>query len=205
MRLTGFKIFNILCCIFFVFAIFMVALFTFGAIVTPVNSVSQEQSLINFENYSKEIKAISESKSLTYIPLPNNGDLLFQQFEVIDKNNNTISIEFQSNADEKSKGKETVLIYYNIKKGNSFDVELFVELVNGVSGRNITVEQCNNFLSDPEEKHPIEKYGFSKDENCVIAKYERLNFWEDWMYSYYLHKDGTQEFDFWGLTKGGVK
>ena len=96
-------------------------------------------------------------------------------------------------------------LWYTITKNDAreeaINTELFVELVNAISGKSITQEFCQEFLDAPEEKYAASRYGIDKRENELIDKRQVLNFWEDWAIYYNLKTDMTEELSFYGLTK----
>lgn len=84
---------------------------------------------------------------------------------------------------------------------NEFDVELFVDLVNGISGRTLSYEFCMDFLDAPESEYSVERYGYGKDDDEIISKMEHLNFFEDWTLYYTLYDTQTEYLTFGGLPK----
>ena len=70
-----------------------------------------------------------------------------------------------------------------------------------VSGKEITEDFCKEFLEAPEEKYSAEDRGFQKTSEGVIAKEYPLNFFEDWVISYYFYPESRQDLSFGGLTK----
>ena len=168
-----------------------------------VKLLSQEQSLKNFTYYENQLKAVSESYGLTMSELEIDDDEwgLYHSFLIVIDDTATITVYLSSNAEKDSTGREDVEIYYRSDGTKELDLKLFVEIVNTVSGREISESYCEQFLSDPEEDHSPSRYGIGKSDNQKIYKYEFLNFDQDWSIGYSLYDDETKELTFWGLTK----
>lgn len=114
-----------------------------------------------------------------------------------------IDIEFSTTATETQKGIGVFSVSYTISdvsEDNNFDVELFTEIVNSASGRSITTDFVTDFLTAPEEKYSIEKYGLP-DDGYAVEKMHALNFWEDWFIGYNLTYDNHAEIWFYGYIK----
>lgn len=80
-------------------------------------------------------------------------------------------------------------------------VTFFVELINAVSGRQITEEYCNKFLNADEEDYSPQRYGFEKGVHALVYKFDFLNFFEDWAIEYELTNHYEERLSFWGLCK----
>ncbi|MDP4119709.1 MAG: hypothetical protein Q8876_01450 [Bacillota bacterium] len=169
-----------------------------------VKSISLEQSQKNFVYYKNQLKTIVSAYHLKISELPTEKveDGLYQSFLITINNTQNITVNLSNNASKDRKGCEDAeFIYKNTKNKKSFDLTLFIKIVNVLSGKEITKDYCAKFLSDPEGKHSPERYGIDKDENKKIFKYDFLNFGEDWSIGYSLYNDGTEDLTFWGLTK----
>lgn len=165
-----------------------------------VKLLSQEQSLNNFAYYENQLKAVLEPSGLTMSELEIDDDEwgLYHSFLIVIDDTATITVYLSSNAEKDSAGREEVEIHYKNNDEKALDLKLFVEIVNAVSGREISESYCEQFLSAPEED-----YSSSRDklDNQKIYKYEFLNFDQDWSIGYSLYDDETEELTFWGLTK----
>lgn len=176
-----------------------------------VKPLSLEQSQKNFAYYETQLKELLEPYGLTinelptdYITNPPPEEQTFgwyRSFLIEIDDTSTITVDFSSNATWEDKGREEFNVFYQNNGENEFDVKLFTEIVNAVSGREIDEDYCEQFLSDPEEAHSPSRYALSKSDGQKIYKYEFLNFQEDWSISYTLDEDGVEELRFWGLTK----
>lgn len=168
-----------------------------------VKRLSMEQSQNNFADYENQLKEVLEPYGLTMSELSTEQDeiRLYRSFLIALDDTTTVTVYFSSNATQDRNGREEVeIIYYN-NDGKIFDLNLFTKIVNSVSGREISENYCEQFLSDPEEKHLPSRYGIDKTDSQKIYKYEFLNFGEDWSIGYSLYDDETEELTFWGLTK----
>ena len=76
---------------------------------------------------------------------------------------------------------------------------MFVDLVNCISGKEISADFCNEFLNAPESKYSAEKTGYKKQDNELVSKEYALNFFEDWNISYHLTTE-EEVLTFGGLT-----
>jgi hypothetical protein len=116
-----------------------------------------------------------------------------------------VEIYTSSSATESQSGIESFSVNYFIDDNKNheedFNLELFVDLVNAISGRELTMDFCNEFLEAPEGKYPASDYGYQKLNGEHIAKQFDFNFFGDWGISYILDKDYTEQLTFGGLTK----
>lgn len=176
-----------------------------------VKHLSLEQSQKNFEYYETQLQELLEPYGLTITESPTD-DIndppteeqiygWYRSFLIEIDDTATITVDFSSNATWKEKGREDFYVFYRSNGENEFDVKLFTEIVNAVSGREIDEDYCAQFLSDPEEAHSPSRYALSKSDGQKIYKYEFLNFQQDWSIGYTLDEDGVEELRFWGLTK----
>lgn len=107
-------------------------------------------------------------------------------------------------ASEDPTGREDFYISYNKSASGDFNVDLFVDLVNAMSGRTLSKEFCQEFLDAPEEDYPGERYGDEKQSYEISYKVHSLNFFEDWVIADTVYNDNTEELSFRGLTKTGT-
>lgn len=125
------------------------------------------------------------------------------KYYIVVNDESRINVEFSTNSTDTQKGNGTFSISYTISDvsdDSNFDVELFTEIVNSISGKTITTDFVTEFLTAPEEKYSVKKYGLSGDD-YAISKMHALNFWEDWVIGYELTYDGYAELWFYGYIK----
>lgn len=165
--------------------------------------LSQEQSEKNFAYYEEQLKATVEPFRLdiSEVSYDRSEYGLYRTLSITPGEQAAITLKLTNNAGQNGRGGETVYIEYTSHGENSLDPRLFTEIVNTVSGREITESYCRQFLSDPEEKHSPLRYDIEKEDYKKIYKYEFLNWWQDWSLGYSLYDDDTEELTFWGLTK----
>ena len=171
-----------------------------------VELVSSEDSAKNLVFYKEEIMDICKKYDV----------------KVIDSEEERLSINLYLSVDEDQKmeidisnssyyeddpvlGREDFWICYTKPISSDYNVGLFVEIVNVISGRPLSKEFCKEFLSAPEEDYPCEKYGNEKESNEITYKLYCLNFFEDWVIADTVYKNNTEELIFRGLTKTGTK
>lgn len=166
-----------------------------------------EQSSKNFTIYENELKKVANDYNLELIEDDIIEDLDENEVAdktlniIVNKDDTEIEIVLKNDALNSSmKGRESFYINY-VTHNSSFDVSLFVDLVNCVSGKEITEDFCKEFLEAPEEKYSAEDRGFQKPSEGVIAKDYPLNFFEDWVISYYYYPESREELSIGGLTK----
>lgn len=177
-------------------------------ICNNVKSLSLEQSKENFVYYENMFKRILKEYSLELEKIPNSNfkDTPIQEFSIIINDTQYINIRLSNSCYADKTGREEFLITY--KKQNStdeFNKALFIKLVNAVSGKTITEDYIEKFLSAVEDQYSPEKHGLVKRDNEIIRKYDVLNFGEDWRISYSLFDNKTEELFFVGLTSKGTK
>ena len=173
------------------FLIFRTPYYKLETLTTRFNECYNEiELIIDKNNLESELLATDESQSLNKYYI-----------RVTDKSR--IDIEFSTNATETRKGNGTFSISYTISDvsdDNNFDVELFKEIVNSISGKAITTDFVTEFLTAPEEKYSVEKYGINGG-SYDVEKMHALNFWEDWVIGYELIYDNHAELWFYGYIK----
>lgn len=168
--------------------------------------VTIEQTLENADMYFEELQKLAERY---------NAEIAKTTPDYVEEQDGYVEVTITISADEKvqivivnsaydsQKGVEGFTINYFLNNDNvkhQFDTQMFVDAVNCISGREISVEFCDEFLAAPESDYPAEKYGFDKLNGELVAKMHALNFLEDWMISYVMTKDGNEELTFGGLT-----
>ena len=189
--------------------VWFIALFlTLSLCGCTTRQLTIEQSKENFPVYESELKEVANDYNLELIEIEDDNiqdlddnEVAEKTFNIIvTKDDTEIEIVLKNNAlNSSTKGRESFQVNYVTH--SSFDVSLFVNLVNCVSGKEITEDFCKEFLEAPEEKYSAEDRGFQKPSEGVIAKEYPLNFFEDWIISYYFYPESRQELSFGGLTK----
>lgn len=169
--------------------------------------VSVEQSMENFEIYKNSLQQIADRYEVDLIETENAGtksQSAYKAFSVTINTDADIQVELFNSLETSAKEFEEFCITYTVKNkevGKSFNVDLFVDMVNCVSGKTITNDFCSEFLAAPESKYAAEKYGYQKSADELIAKKYPLNFMEDWSISYFLNNQNEESLCFSGITK----
>ena len=155
-----------------------------------------------FDECYNEIESITDKYNLNYKCLVTNKVQSLKDFSIIINDNSNIDIRFSSNATETKKGSGMFSISYTISNVSDdiFDIKLFTELANSISGKTITSTFVYEFLTAPEEKYSAKKYGLSGD-GYDIEKMYALNFLEDWFIGYNLTYDNHAELWLYGYIK----
>ena len=171
--------------------------------------IKKSVSLENFSKYELKYREISDKYKLAMneleSPLFLDGDDagdVCKKFS-LSRNNTVIEIYFSNDAlDFEKEGEETFLISYILPINEEYDLDLFAELVNAVSGREISAEYCEDFL---RKLDVIDRQSRSKKEEFSQSK--TLDFEERWTITYSLKgtvfRNGNleeQELQFSGLT-----
>lgn len=191
-----------------VIAWILVVFLTLSLCGCTTRKLTIEQSKKNFPVYESELKEVANDYNLELLEVEDDivedlddNEVADKTFNIIvNKDDTEIEIVLKNNAiNSSTKGRET--FYVNYVTHSSFDVSLFVDLVNCVSGKEITEDFCKEFLEAPEEKYSAEDRGFQKPSEGVIAKEYPLNFFEDCVISYYFYPESRQELSIGGLTK----
>ena len=184
-------------------ALFILSIFLL-IIINGCSHAPQISPSASNENFSEYEKMISE--------IANKYDLTISQ--MIDSNysdENNVSKEFSLTGTNiqifvylsnealitEEKGEETFLIAYNIPEDKSFDLELFTELVNSISGRKTSIEYCDEFI------HNLNAIKSNSDKSFYKSK--SLDFESNWTISYTIREaeypdDYSQKLEFSGLT-----
>lgn len=166
-----------------------------------------EQSKKNFSIYQSSLQKVADSYDLKLISTKDedieNQDL-YSDYIITVSSNIYIYIRIINSAYESKKGVESFSIDYHINNEgseNDFNIQLFVDLANCISGEPISADFCEEFLNAPESKYSAEEYGYEKLNGETIAKAYPLNYFEDWEIFYILDKDNEETLSFGGLTK----
>lgn len=178
-----------------------------GCVVTKHLTI--EQSKKNFETYKKSLQEVADkygvelTGTVEFNTLNRDDYYTYMDLSIIISDDEKLRIYIENSAIESPTGVESFYIEYTLQNPdstNQFNVDLFVDLVNCISGRSISVEFCNEFLTAPESEYAAENYGYTKGDDKLIYKYYPLNFFEDWVIGYVLYKENTEKLTFGGLT-----
>ena len=170
-----------------------------------VAQVTTEQSEENFKFYKDEIISICKKYDVKITDSEEKKLLVELYLSVIKEQE--IYIRIINSAyygDEDLVGREDFYISYNKSTSSNFNVDLFVDLVNAMSGKKLFKEFCEDFLAAPEEDYPGERYGDEKAYYEKSYKVHSLNLFEDWVIADTVYNDNTEELSFRGLTKTGT-
>ena len=112
-----------------------------------------------------------------------------------------IEVYIEHDSEDGSSGLESVDISYWIPSKSSpegFNVKLFTQIINAISGKPLSEVKCNDFLGDSSGKY-IDYTGESDDKRMP------LNFFEDWVVYYAEHEYNNEAgLHFWGPTWGSM-
>ena len=170
--------------------------------------ITYEQSLKNKEYYIERLAKVAENYGYTleYYQSEGTSDgktYNFDHYTIKITDDSSIDVDVYWN----NKIETFSITYLNQLKDEKeqnryINKHLFVDLVNEVSGKEITLEYINDFLYSSEDKYPSIKAGYEKDEKyTIINKKDSFGFFPEWQTSYLLRKDLSEEFRFSGLTK----
>lgn len=192
-------------------AIAVIIIFVIGINISSCNKkhISYESSKSNFENYKQQIQEVIKKYNYTvedYVPEHSQtyyGEGQFKKLIIPMKVDGDLYISFSNYniGTKKSKGVEGVSIYYERKSnGRNFNLYIFVDVVNAVGGKKITMEECKKLINDNDFRRYIDPQG-----EIDFFKYKRLNFWEDWHISYHIDVNTlTEELVYYGQTKAST-
>lgn len=137
--------------------------------------LSQEQSEKNFAYYEEQLKATVEPFRLdiSEVSYDRSEHGLYRTLSITPDEQAAITLKLTNNAGQNGRGGETVYIEYTSHGEISLDPRLFTEIVNTVSGREITESYCRQFLSDPEEKHSPLRYEIKRR---TTKRYTNMSF-----------------------------
>ena len=173
--------------------------------------ISKSVSAENFVKYAATFREISNKHDLTMLPIEtpissdDDASHVSKNFS-LSRKDTEISVYLSNDAlDFEQEGEETFLIAYMLPIDEDYDLDLFAELVNAVSGRTITAEYCEDYLRS------IEVYDKNtRNKKADFSKSKPLNWEGDWVISYTLRNDdfpitNLQELSFTGLTSAPPK
>ena len=170
-----------------------------------VAQVTTEQSEENLKFYKDEILNICQEYDVKIIDSEEKKLSLKMYLSV--SADQEIDIDISNSAyygDEDLVGREDFSIGYYKSSSSEYNVDLFADLVNAMSGKKLFKEFCEEFLAAPEENYPCERYGDKKQSDEISHKSYSLNFFEDWNIGDIVYDDNTEELRFTGLTKTGT-
>lgn len=170
--------------------------------------ISKNVSVENFTKYAETIRGISNNYNLAMnemeSPVFSDG---YSANNHVSKNLTLSCKDMEINVclsndalDFEQEGEETFLIAYMLPIDEDYDLDLFAELVNAVSGRTITAEYCEDYLRS------IEVYDKNtRNKKADFSKSKPLNWEGNWVISYTLRETAfpntySQELSFKGLT-----
>ena len=185
--------------------IFLFCLSVFGCTMPQRQYVELNASKDNFKEYVVQVEQILEEKG--YKPIKKEIDDVKMTLSIKIDEEFSIELRLYHSGTPTSLGLENFVMEYNhnlYKSTTEFDTELFVDLVNAISGREITKTYCDTFLEAAEKKYSAAKYGYSGENGPTIYKIDMLNFWEDWIISYQCYALDSEILEFSGLTEASV-
>jgi len=175
-----------------------------------VKSISKNQSKQNFEFYAEQLKIITENYNYSMNDITDSYEHWIESNE--DEKDPSYTKDYIITIDEVS---EISVFMQNSSKRESYTVtwssslndesemgqkiplQLLTELVNTISGKEVTIDECKEFLDAPEKKYSL----YEKSEDELLRKHKNLNFGEDWGIDYIVTKDLNESFGIGGLTK----
>lgn len=168
--------------------------------------ISRSVSAENFIQYMAKFREISNKHNLAMLPIEtpisssDDASHISNNFS-LSRKDTEINVLLSNDAlDFEQEGEETFLIAYMLPKNEEYDLDMFAELVNAVSGRTITAEYCEEFLRS------IEVYDKNtRNRKADFSKSKPLNWEGNWVISYTLRETAfpntySQELSFTGLT-----
>lgn len=168
--------------------------------------ISRSVSAENFIQYMAKFREISNKHILAMLPIEtpisssDDASHISNNFS-LSRKDTEINVLLSNDAlDFEQEGEETFLIAYMLPIDEEYDLDLFAELVNAVSGRTITAEYCEEFLRsiDVYDKN-------TRNRKADFSKSKPLNWEGNWVISYTLRETAfpntySQELSFTGLT-----
>lgn len=186
-----------------VFCIVAISIVTVCLLVYVNPSYSMNELSEKLEFCYDEIESVTDEHNLENNVRITDETTYLKSFIIKINDKSQINIEFSTNASETQDGRGMFSLSYTVSdysEENSFDILLFEDLVNSISKKQITTEFLTDFLTSPEEKYSVEKYGGSTGDYAV-EKLHALNFFEDWFIGFELTYDNHAELWFSGYIK----
>ena len=172
--------------------------------------ISKSASADNFIKYEKAIRAIAKKHDLAIEELEPvlydgyDASRVSKEFSLSGGKGMHIYISLSNDAlDMEPEGEETFYISYTLPFAEDYDLYLFTELINAVSGETVTTDFCRDFLRGLEIDLSPPRVRYT-----IIFKSKPLDFGEHWIISYDLSgsdysESYRQDLTFTGLTKAG--
>jgi len=190
-------------------SVLLIPVILVGCIQNVVQKVLIKESEVNFGLYMNQISDIANSHNLKMIEEidPNIGDdiSILRVVRITLSEQEYVVVRLGNSGGRESFG----VYYYNSLENNGKDIsriniDLFVELINEISGKKVTKDFIVDFLTSPEEKYKSDKTGRTKMDDELISKAYDFNFTSDWSVIYALYKNQDEILCFVGLTKEGT-
>lgn len=180
-----------------------------------INDVSVKESEGNFVVFEQKLDAVARKYFLSCEPYVSDGEVVAdgaKDYIIEISDSEWISIYLENTGSKDEEGQEEVTVTYEIndnravgdEMGRGMNIPLYVDVVNAVSAKKVSVNYCNDFLKAPEYEHDAVDSGLEKSEDMLVYKYQDLNFFNDWSISYELYDDNWQVLEFWGLTSNSL-
>ena len=189
----------------------VIIIFVIGINISACNTkhISYESSKSNFENYKQQIQEVIKKYNYTVEDYVSENSKYYDeegQFKnliIPMKVDGEIYISFVNYniGTKKSKGIEDVTISYERKSdGRNFNLYIFVDVVNSVGGKKITMKECKKLINDNDFRRYIDPQG-----EIDFIKHKSLNFWEDWHIHYQIYTNTlTEKLVYYGQTKAST-
>lgn len=183
----------------FLAILIMVCLLSLNGCTTK--HLTLEQSEKNFVAYESSIRDIAANYNCNVEEKTDENisdeQTCYKNLVVKIDDNSEICLSMNNYVHNSKKGVERFDLLYiiedNKNKEQKFNIELFVDIVNAISGKEITQSYCEEFLNSAENNESAN--------GKLISKHSFLNFFEDWGISYNLYENFNEELSFSGLTK----
>lgn len=189
-----------------VLILLILSLLYFGGCQT--NRLSLNQSNKNFMIYQTSIDEIATQYGFNLkeeFDENIENQKSYKDLRITISNHSEVYIRIINSAYNSNTGVESFTLQYSIDNSENskefFNTDLFVNLVNSISGKTISKDFCDEFLQAPEKKYPATKFGFEKLNEELIAKQIMLDRSENWTITYVLSSKNEEELTFGGLTK----
>ncbi len=177
------------------FAVAVLVISALCLILFRIPSYDLNKLTENFNACYNDLEAVANDNNLKNSFFPIDKDLPLRYYTIKLNNKSQITVQFTTSATESKKGNGTFSVSYtisDISDDNNFDKELFTEIVNSVSGKEVSVDFVTEFLASPEEES---SNGYAKE------KIKPLNFFEDWVIGYNETYDNHAELWLYGYIK----
>lgn len=172
-----------------------------------LTAVTLAETKQNFLLYNDKIEKLISKQNIKKHNM--NSDNTNMSFSIQIEKNFLIYIEIENSTNNHSPGIERVTVNYRHEhvaeqKSEEFNISLFVELVNCISGKEISVQECLDFLNASENEFSPEKYNLEKTKDQLVLKINYLDFFQNWLLKYEQNSCNEETLTFWGLTKAST-